>query len=201
LFSPSRLIQSTVAVCSIWAFSILGGGVGLGIVCRNASSKRTAITVLKAAPLSTREIDPAALKRCILNAPPLYSKTTSVNWQSVQSNPSSGWITPFRAKFERALVRGGTTGMAPGNATARAWAAKTKGCVIVDVWLPENAKNTDVIRTPEQNDPDAKMILRIDPPLHRFKKTQRNCTLYRYHYGLPLPGTNSEVLSIPRRDL
>jgi hypothetical protein len=121
-------------------------------------------------------------------APPLYSRTTSLNMHSLHSMPSSCCVTPKKRPRAKSLCcKGGTTGIAYGKPAPAGGVLDS--CAHVDVWLPENTNN--VVRAPTMNDPNASVTLDITPP---SESPRGDCAIWVYHYGnSPSKESNSKL--------
>lgn len=180
-FWPYGLTKSTVIVCSLAAILKMGlfGLTGCGLAPEfTESTKANKVIVLAAAPFKTTRIGVEIEALTRLKAPPEYSNVTFLKTQSLQSNPSSGWMTFINDDEETTLPRNeGNVGSAPSK-TIPLWA--DAGCTRIDVWFP----NKNITKAPTINDPNATVILDITPPL---ENKESDCVIYYYHYGDPPP--------------
>ena len=181
-FCPYGLIKSIILRCGLLAVMILGtlGSNGTSLAPEfTASTNAITPAVFAAAPFNITRIgvDMWALTR--LYAPPEYSKVTLLKTQSTQSKPSSCWMT-FSIFDEKNLLprNGGTIGSAPPITIPLGCAFEV--CTKIDVWLP----NKDITRAPTMNDPNATVILDINPPSEDEKPNDLHM---QFHYGPPPP--------------
>src|SRR6266436_8189756 len=132
------------------------------------------LTVFAAAPLSTTRTGPEKEKLVNRYAPPEYSKVTFSKVQSAQSMPSKGCVKPDTPICENFPRRGGTTGSPP----ALTPIMREGSCANVDVWFPWSIKEAQ--QAPTINDPNASVILDINPPL---EDSGRDCAVWAFHYS------------------
>jgi len=172
---------SILTTFSIGLFGLTGSG---GFPVLSAVSSGSSITVLAAAPLNSTRIVPLNFGLTSRTAPPEYRKTASEKSQSSQFNPSKGWRDgPFRRALTNGGPRPGTTGslasFIPIGRDGPVGGAEV--CARVTVWI---LKNSDPNSSPTANDPNAKVILDITPPI---SGKAGNCFVWEYRYGKPPP--------------